>query len=54
MDRYSSWELTHFILKKLYDQYLENPDSVDSSGEVFQGYEFANEPYSLCNKKQKK
>ena len=49
MDKYSFLGSLHIsFYEKLYSQYLDNPDSVDTSWRsFFQGYEFANEPYSL-------
>ena len=49
MDRYSFLGSLHIsFYEKLYSQYLDNPDSVDTSWRsFFQGYEFANEPYGL-------
>ena len=52
MDRYSFLGSLHIsFYEKLYDQYLENPDSLDTSWRsFFQGYEFANEPYARLEK----
>ncbi|MBF26049.1 MAG: 2-oxoglutarate dehydrogenase E1 component [Flavobacteriales bacterium] len=49
MDNYSFLGSTHIsFYDKLYDQYLKDPDSIDESWRsFFQGYEFAQEPYSL-------
>ncbi|RPG60883.1 MAG: 2-oxoglutarate dehydrogenase E1 component [Flavobacteriales bacterium TMED191] len=51
MDKYSFLGSLHIsFYEKLYSQYLDNPDSLDSSWRsFFQGYEFANEPYGLLN-----
>ena len=51
MDRYSFLGSLHIsFYEKLYSQYLDNPDSVDTSWRsFFQGYEFANEPYGLLD-----
>ena len=48
MDKYSFLGSVHIsFYDKLYDQYLDNPDSVDTTWRsFFQGYEFANESYS--------
>ena len=52
MDKYSFLGSVHLrFYDKLYNQYLENPDSLDSSWRsFFQGYEFANEPYNILEK----
>ena len=49
MDKYSFLGSVHVsFYDKLYDQYLENPDSVDTTWRsFFQGYEFANESHNL-------
>ena len=49
MDKYSFLSSLHIsFYDKLYSQYLENPDSLDQSWRsFFQGYEFANEAYSI-------
>tara|TARA_Y100001968_G_scaffold309136_1_gene328639 strand:- start:588 stop:3308 length:2721 start_codon:yes stop_codon:yes gene_type:complete len=51
MDKYSFLGSLHVsFYDNLYNQYLENPDSVDTSWRsFFQGYEFAKEPYSILN-----
>jgi len=51
MDKYSFLGSLHIsFYEKLYSQYLDNPDSLDTSWRsFFQGYEFANEPYGLLN-----
>jgi len=48
MDKYSFLGSLHVsFYDTLYNQYLENPDSIDTSWRsFFQGYEFANEPYN--------
>jgi len=52
MDKYSFLGSLHIsFYDKLYAQYLENPDSIDTSWRsFFQGYEFANEPYNILQK----
>ena len=49
MDKYSFLGSLHIeFYEKLYNQYLENPDSVDSSWRsFFQGYDFAHESYNI-------
>ena len=49
MDKYSFLGSVHIsFYDKIYNQYLENPDSIDPSWRsFFQGYEFANEPYNI-------
>ena len=51
MDKYSFLGSLHIsFYEKLYSQYLDNPDSLDTSWRsFFQGYEFANEPYGLLS-----
>ena len=52
MDKYSFLGSIHIsFYDKLYTQYLENPDSIDTSWRsFFQGYEFAKEPYNILKK----
>ena len=52
MEKYSFLGSLHIsFYDKLYSQYLEDPDSVDTSWRsFFQGYEFANEPYNILEK----
>ena len=47
MDNYSFLGSLHVsFYDKIYSEYLENPDSIDSSWRsFFQGYEFAKESY---------
>jgi 2-oxoglutarate dehydrogenase E1 component len=49
MDKFSFLNAVHSgFISDLYDQYLINPDSVEPSWRsFFQGYDFANEKYSL-------
>ena len=49
MDKYSFLGSLHIeFYEKLYNQYLENPDSVDKSWRsFFQGYDFAHESYNI-------
>ena len=49
MDKYSFLGSVHIsFYDKLYNQYLENPDSVDASWRsFFQGYDFAHESYNI-------
>ena len=51
MDKYSFLGSLHIsFYDKLYNQYLENPDSIDTSWRsFFQGYEFANEGYNVLH-----
>ena len=51
MDKYSFLGSLHVsFYDKLYNKYLENPDSVDTSWRsFFQGYEFANESYNVLS-----
>ena len=51
MDKYSFLGSVHIsFYDKIYNQYLEDPDSIDPSWRsFFQGYEFANEPYNILN-----
>ena len=51
MDKYSFLGSVHIsFYDKLYTQYLEDPDSIDSTWRsFFQGYEFANESYSVLS-----
>ena len=51
MDKYSFLGSVHIsFYDKLYNQYLEDPDSIDPSWRsFFQGYEFANEPYNILH-----
>jgi len=52
MDKYSFLGSLHIsFYDKLYNQYLDDPDSLDASWRsFFQGYEFANEPYNILQK----
>ena len=52
MDNYSFLGSIHIsFYDKLYNQYLEDPDSVDASWRsFFQGYDFANETYTFSKK----
>ena len=49
MDKFSFLNAAHTgFIADLYDQYLENPDTVEPSWRsFFQGYDLANENYSL-------
>ena len=49
MDKYSFLGSVHIsFYDKLYQKYLADPDSIDTVWRsFFQGYEFANEPYSI-------
>jgi len=49
MDKYSFLNAAHTAyFAELYDQYLENPDSVEPSWRAFfQGYDFGNESYGV-------
>jgi len=49
MDKYSFLNAAHTAyFADLYDQYLENPDSVEPSWRAFfQGYDFGSENYSM-------
>ena len=49
MDKFSFLNAAHTgFIADLYDQYLENPDAVEPSWRsFFQGYDLANENYSL-------
>jgi 2-oxoglutarate dehydrogenase E1 component len=49
MDKYSFLGSLHIeFYENLYNQYLENPDSVDASWRsFFQGYDFAHESYNI-------
>jgi 2-oxoglutarate dehydrogenase E1 component len=49
MDKYSFLNAAHTsFFAELYDQYLKNPDSVESSWRAFfQGYDFGTEAYGL-------
>ncbi len=51
MDKFSFLNAIHTeFIADLYDQYLINPDSVEASWRsFFQGYDFANEKYSLSD-----
>ncbi|RXP59396.1 2-oxoglutarate dehydrogenase E1 component [Lutibacter sp. HS1-25] len=51
MDKFSFLNAVHTgFISDLYDQYLINPDSVEPSWRgFFQGYDFANEKYSLTD-----
>ena len=51
MEKFSFLSSLHIsFYDKLYNQYLKNPDSVDSSWRsFFQGYEFAQESYDRLN-----
>jgi len=51
MDKFSFLNATHTsYLADLYDQYLQNPDAVEPSWRsFFQGYDLANENYSLTD-----
>ncbi|WP_089378079.1 2-oxoglutarate dehydrogenase E1 component [Lutibacter flavus] len=51
MDKFSFLNAVHTdFVSDLYDQYLINPDSVEASWRsFFQGYDFANEKYSLTD-----
>ena len=51
MDKYSFLGSVHAsFYDELYNKYLEDPDSLDSTWRsFFQGYQFANEPYNLLN-----
>ncbi len=51
MDKFSFLNAVHTeFIADLYDQYLINPDSVETSWRsFFQGYDFANENYSLTD-----
>ena len=51
MDKFSFLNAVHTeFIADLYDQYLTNPDSVETSWRsFFQGYDFANENYSLTD-----
>ena len=51
MDKFSFLNAVHTeFIADLYDQYLINPDSVEASWRsFFQGYDFANEKYSLTD-----
>jgi 2-oxoglutarate dehydrogenase E1 component len=51
MDKFSFLNAVHTdFVSNLYDQYLINPDSVEASWRsFFQGYDFANEKYSLTD-----
>ena len=53
MDKFSFLNAVHTeFIADLYDQYLINPDSVEASWRsFFQGYDFANENYSLKDAK---
>jgi 2-oxoglutarate dehydrogenase E1 component len=53
MDKFSFLNTVHTeFIADLYDQYLVNPDSVEASWRsFFQGYDFANENYSLTDAK---
>ncbi len=53
MDKFSFLNAVHTeFIADLYDQYLINPDSVETSWRsFFQGYDFANENYSLTDAK---
>jgi 2-oxoglutarate dehydrogenase E1 component len=52
MDKFSFLNAVHSgFISDLYDQYLINPDAVEPSWRsFFQGYDFANEKYSLTDK----
>jgi len=52
MDKFSFLNAVHSgFIAELYDQYLINPDTVEPSWRgFFQGYDFANEKYSLKEK----
>ena len=52
MDKYSFLGSVHIsFYDRIYNQYLEDPDSLDTSWRsFFQGYEFANESYNLLQK----
>ncbi len=52
MDRFSFLNAAHTgFISDLYDQYLQNPDAVEPSWRsFFQGYDLANENYSLTDK----
>ena len=52
MDKYSFLGSLHIsFYDKLYNQYLENPDSIDTSWRsFFQGYEFAKQPYNILKR----
>ena len=49
MDKYSFLGSLHIsFYDKLYNQYLDDPDSIDESWRsFFQGYDFAKESYDL-------
>ena len=51
MDKFSFLNAIHSgFIANLYDQYLINPDTVEPSWRsFFQGYDFANEKYSLAD-----
>ena len=51
MDKFSFLNAVHTeFIADLYDQYLNNPDTVEASWRsFFQGYDFANENYSLTD-----
>lgn len=51
MDKFSFLNAAHSgFISELYDQYLINPDAVEPSWRsFFQGYDFANEKYSLTD-----
>ena len=53
MDKFSFLNAAHTgFIADLYDQYLQNPDAVEPSWRsFFQGYDFANENYSLKDAK---
>ena len=49
MDKYSFLNAAHTAyFADLYEQYLENPDSIEPSWKAFfQGYDFGSESYGL-------
>jgi 2-oxoglutarate dehydrogenase E1 component len=55
MDRFSFLNAAHTgFIADLYDQYLQNPDAVEPSWRsFFQGYDLANENYSLTDEEEK-
>ena len=56
MDKFSFLNAAHTgFIADLYDQYLQNPDAVEPSWRsFFQGYDLANENYSLKDSEQEK
>ena len=54
MDKFSFLNAAHSgFISELYDQYLVNPDAVEPSWRsFFQGYDFANEKYSLTDEEE--